>query len=210
MSFKDSLKKLWAKLLALLEGIDVNPEPAPTPTPEPTPNPEPTPQPQPEPQPEPSTGDEVAFSLLQWKWGGFDGSKSSNDGKVVVANLTSNPDNLYYKFVKGLSGWGVTTATDYSKTICAAFFKTSDGQWIGGKFDWVSTSRQSRDLKNPYKGYDGWNMGAFPKQTEVVFVVVHTDKKRRSNTTRTSYTKKTTKKWLTPNWLSGILHQSKG
>ena len=52
---------------------------------------------------------------------------------------------------------------------------------VGGKFDWISSSRSTRDFKNIYGGYGGWNLSNVPKTTTAAFVIVSKDGKWRSN-----------------------------
>ena len=57
----------------------------------------------------------------------------------------------------------------------------SDGSWVGGKFDWISSSRRSRDFANVYGGYDGWSLAGVPSPCAAAFVIISPDGKRRSN-----------------------------
>ena len=55
------------------------------------------------------------------------------------------------------------------------------GKWQGGKFDWISTSRLSRDFKNVRDGYGGWRKDAIEAAEAFAFVICSKDGKRRSN-----------------------------
>ena len=63
----------------------------------------------------------------------------------------------------------------------ACLFCLIGGKWIGGKFDWISTSRTSRDFKNVSDGYNGWDKGAIGKAAKYAFVIVSRDGKKRTN-----------------------------
>ena len=60
-------------------------------------------------------------------------------------------------------------------------FCEQDGKWVGGKFDWISTSRTTRDFANIRSGYNGWDPSAISKADRCAFVVVSKDGKRRTN-----------------------------
>lgn len=124
-----------------------------------------------------AAGDEVEFARFQWKFGGFNGAGAQRDMSVELANLKNNGRVVSYTWVKGLSAWGFGH-TD-AGAICAIFVQQADGSWVGGKFDWISTSRASRELKH-LENYNGWNM-TLPINAPVAFVVVSADGRRRSN-----------------------------
>jgi hypothetical protein len=69
--------------------------------------------------------------------------------------------------------------------VACLFVQRSDGKWVGGKFDWISSSRTTRDFNNILdKPYLGWNLNGVPNPCSVVYVVVKADGKKRSNTIR--------------------------
>jgi hypothetical protein len=126
-------------------------------------------------------GDELNYGLLKWKYGGFNGSNATLDPNVQISGLTNRGGkHLFYRWEKGLSAWGMSH-TDHTGAICAAFFE-KDGEWIGGKFDWVSTSRNNRELKH-VEYYNNWGSSGIrlPWNGKVAFVVVDKAGKRRSN-----------------------------
>lgn len=137
-----------------------------------------TPEPgKPEPgKPATTTGDEVSYNSLQWLYGGFKASGAVID-RVTLSNLSCDGRNVRYNFVVGLDVWGLGHSD--AGAICAVFIQRPDGSWQGGKFDWVSTSRPSRELKH-LKDYSGWHE-TLPVRGKVAFVVVSADGKRRSN-----------------------------
>jgi len=136
--------------------------------------------------------DEVPFQDLIWSYGGFKGGSSVINPDAVIKNLTFKGDTLYYGWAKGgCENFGATNAHDHSYTICAVFFKDSTGKYTGGKFDWISTDRLSRDglkkqiiikkvleaiarkrgLENVHNGYSGWSTGTVPNPAEAAFVI---------------------------------------
>lgn len=132
------------------------------------------------------SADEVDFSALDWCWGGFNGKKATLVDGAQIGSLKVS-GNVSYKWVKGgCEKLGAISSTDADHTICALFCKIG-GVWKGGKFDWISTSRTSRDLKNIVGGgdnsggYGGWDKQAISKASEYAFVIVSKDEKRRTN-----------------------------
>jgi len=125
-----------------------------------------------------SAGDAVAFSSLQWQYGGMKAG-----GAVLstprLSNASCNGRVYYYKWDVGLSGWGLGNGD--AGAICAVFIER-DGKWIGGKFDWVSTSRALRELKH-LESYSDWPSSGIklPLRGKVAFVVVSANGKLRSN-----------------------------
>ena len=151
----------------LPEPVKVEPAPA-----------EPAPDPQPPPVEE--TGiDAVDYSLLRWEYGGFNGSRATLDSPRL-SNLTlRNGNRIHYRWDVGLDGWGLGRA-DAGALACVFFDR--NGKWVGGKFDWVSTSRSDRELKH-VQSYSNWPSSGItlPWGGKVAYVVVSPDGKRRSN-----------------------------
>jgi len=136
------------------------------------------PQPEEPTAPGASNPDEVEFGRLEWKWGGFDGDGAKLDSPRL-ADLRCDGRNLTYRWATGMSGWGL--GHDDAGAVCAVFFER-EGQWVGGKFDWVSTSRSSRELKH-VESYSNWPSSGIklPWRGRVAFVVVSADGRKRSN-----------------------------
>lgn len=139
-----------------------------------------------------SGADEIPFADLVWSYGGFKGAGSVVNPDAVIKNLTFKGDTLYYGWVKGgCENFGATNAHDHTMTICAVFFKNESGKYIGGKFDWISTDRLSRDgiqkqlvirkvvdfinrkrgLENVNGGYSGWSVGNVSNPADAAFVI---------------------------------------
>lgn len=126
------------------------------------------------------SSDAQMFSELNFNYGGFNGSSASWDGSTEITNLNVGK-NLTYQWVKGgCESLGASNATDASKTLACLFCKVN-GVWVGGKFDWISTSRTSRDFKNIQSGYKGWDSSALDKASAYRFIIISSDGKRRTN-----------------------------
>ena len=124
--------------------------------------------------------DAVRYADLQWRYGGFNGAGADFD-QVTLSNASCNGKRYAYTFDVGMSAWGIAHG-DAGHTICAVFVEQDGGQWVGGKFDWVSTSRTFRDLHH-VESYNNWPSSGWklPLRGKVAFVIVHKDRARRSN-----------------------------
>lgn len=129
----------------------------------------------------PSTADAVPYSALNWSMGGFRGAGALQHSGAVIGSLEIKPNRLSYKWVSGgCEALGATSKGDADHTLACLFYLDASGKWQGGKFDWISTSRTTRDFKNIDSGYNGWNPSAFHAAKEFAFVIVGTGG-RRSN-----------------------------
>lgn len=141
------------------------------------------------PQPEEPTApgatvDAVDYASLRWSMGGFNGSKAVLNPGVEIGGLNVGRDGMSYRWVRGgCETLGASSAGDSSHTLACLFYRDASGKWQGGKFDWISTSRISRDFKNIDSGYNGWDPSAFHASKEFAFVIVGTGG-RRSNVIR--------------------------
>ena len=134
------------------------------------------------PQPGGDAGDAAAAPdspPISWKYGGVDGSKAREDPATQIKDLRISGDGLRYAWAKGdLSNWGLSK-TDAGALACAFWW---DGrQWVGGKFDWISTSRTTRDFKNIRDRYHGWDPDAFLNAKRRAFCIVSADGRKRTN-----------------------------
>ncbi len=126
------------------------------------------------------SADEVDFSTLDWCWGSFSGKSASPVSGVEIGSLKVSSSGMSYKWKSGgCEKLGASSATDASCLAC--LFCKLDGKWKGGKFDWISTSRTTRDFANISGGYNGWQKDAISKATEYAFVIVSKDGKKRTN-----------------------------
>ena len=126
-----------------------------------------------------TVGDAMSFNSLRWVYGGKPHAGGARQNGVQISSLSVSKDGLSFRYVRDLSAWG------YSSTalggVTCLFVQNEKGQWVGGKFDWISSSRQSRDFANIYGGYDGWTLAGVPNPCPVAFVIVSPDGRQRSN-----------------------------
>ena len=126
-----------------------------------------------------SIPDAMSFNALSWVYGGKPYAGGARQNGVQITGLRVSKNGLSFRYVRDLSAWG------YSSTalggVACLFVRNERGRWVGGKFDWISSSRQSRDFANVYGGYDGWTLAGVPNPCPVAFVIVSTDGRRRSN-----------------------------
>ena len=132
----------------------------------------------------PADLDAVDFASLQWKFGGVAGSKAKLDSPRISA-LSAGSKSISYKWDKGLSAWGL--ANDDASALACLFVEREDGSIVGGKFDWVSTSRASRGLENVFDGYSGWTLDGVPNPCKCYFLVLSRDARKRSNIAATEW-----------------------
>jgi hypothetical protein len=132
------------------------------------------------PAPAPSTaGDEVSFSSLRFTYGNFNGARAGLSSPRI-ANLRFSSNALSYSWAgPNLSSWGMSAGQ--ADAICCLFLQNSGGAWVGGKFDWISSSRTTRDLNHVRGGYGGWSLGGIPNPSRAAFVIISADGRRRSN-----------------------------
>lgn len=123
-------------------------------------------------------GDQVPFSSLKFTYGDFKGGGARQSG-VSISGLRLSSNGLSFKYERDLGAWGLSY-TDASAIACF-FMQKADGSWVGGKSDWISSSRKTRDLNNVYAGYNGWTLSGIPNPTQAAFVIISRDGKKRSN-----------------------------
>jgi hypothetical protein len=126
------------------------------------------------------TGDDVGFTALEWRYGGFKGGKATLSDRARIRGLKVTRNGLSYSWESGgCEDLGAPGPRD--ATCLACLFCHVRDQWLGGKFDWISTDRRTRDLENIESGYGGWEYEAFRDADAYAFVVVSKDGKRRTN-----------------------------
>lgn len=125
-----------------------------------------------------TAGDQVAFSSLRWSFGGVNGSGAVQSG-VQIAGLSCTKNGMSFRYVKDLSAWG--RAYSHAGDYACLFVQKSDGSWVGGKFDWISSSRRTRGFENIRGGYNRWSLSGVPNPCKVAFVILNHDCRRRSN-----------------------------
>lgn len=126
------------------------------------------------------SADQIDYSILQWSCGGFSGASATHVQDCRIADLTVSAAGLSYTWQAG--GCELLGASSLTDAVCLAclFCQSDDGSWRGGKFDWISTSRTTRDFKN-LDGYKGWTRDLFNTAKGYAFVIVSADGSRRSN-----------------------------
>lgn len=128
-----------------------------------------------------SQSDNDKFAELNWTYGGFRGQAAEWNTDCAIADLNVKSNGLSYRWEKGgCEVLGANGSHNASETI-ACLFCLINGKWVGGKFDWISTSRTTRDFKNIATGYHGWDSAAIDKAEGYRFVIVSKDGKKRSN-----------------------------
>lgn len=131
---------------------------------------------------QPTSADAVDFSTLDFCWGGFKGGSAKAVDGVEIGSLKVSASKMTYKWVSG--GCERLGAANKSDANClACLFCLIDGRWVGGKFDWISTSRTSRSLTNIAEGYHGWDRDAVSKADAYAFVIISDGGRLRSNVT---------------------------
>lgn len=122
--------------------------------------------------------DQVAYGTLRWSFGGISGGGYASEG-VALSGLRISGKSLSFSYDTDLSAWGY--GKDALGGYACLFVQKSDGGWVGGKFDWISSSRSSRGLENVLGGYEGWSLAGVPNPCAAAFVILDANKKRRSN-----------------------------
>jgi hypothetical protein len=124
--------------------------------------------------------DSVDFSLLDWRYGGFKGGGAALDSKARIMGLRVTASGLSYSWMSGgCENLGASSKEDAACLAC--LFCLVGGKWRGGKFDWISTSRTTRDFKNIAEAYNGWDKGEVGNADKFAFVICSRDGKRRTN-----------------------------
>lgn len=128
---------------------------------------------------EPASIDEVSYSKLKWTYGGFNGSGAVYKDGVVISSLSVHDSGMSYAWKSG--NCEMLGASGHTNADClACLFCFVDGEWRGGKFEWISTSRLTRSWHNLH-GYNGWRFSDYENAKEVCFVIVSKNGRKRSN-----------------------------
>lgn len=129
----------------------------------------------------PAETDAISFESMQWCYGGFNGAKAAPVDGCEIADLKISSSGMTYQWKGGGCEQLGASSRSAADCIAALFVKGADGQWRGGKFDWISTSRTSRSFENIHGEYHGWPSDSIEKAAAYAFVIVSKDGKRRSN-----------------------------
>ena len=125
--------------------------------------------------------DSHAKLILDFCYGGFRGGNAVEDKEVQIKDFKMNSKNMTYKWaLNDMAKWGYPH-TDAKALACAFYYDESSKTWKGGKFDWISSSRLSREWENIYYGYNGWNSKAFFSAKKHGFCIVSGDARKRTN-----------------------------
>lgn len=125
--------------------------------------------------------DAIPFESMQWCYGGFNGAKAAPVDGCEIAGLKISSSGMTYQWKGGGCEQLGASSRSAADCIAALFVKGTDGQWRGGKFDWISTSRTSRSFKNIHGEYHGWPSDSIEKAQGYAFVITSRDGKRRTN-----------------------------
>lgn len=118
---------------------------------------------------------------LVFCYGNFPANNAVEDSEVQIKDFRMDSRYIYYSWAKNdLSRWGYAY-TEASALACAFFFDEESKTWKGGKFEWISTSRLSRDMTNLLTGYGGWDCKKFLAAKKHGFCIVSKDRSRRTN-----------------------------
>lgn len=121
--------------------------------------------------------DAVPFSSLKWTYANWSGAGAKKTS-ASIGGLRCSGWNLSYRWTgPTLSSWGLA---DNTANAVACVFVNKNGTWVGGKIDWISTSRTSRSLKQCVE-YRNWNLNGVPNPCSIAFVIVSQDGKKRTN-----------------------------
>lgn len=128
----------------------------------------------------PTMGDAVAFGSLKWVYGGRPVANGAKQTSATIKGLSISGQKLAYSWGgTTLASWGL--ADNDAGAVACLFVQTTSGAWKGGKFDWISTSRRTRNLENVFGGYGGWSLADVPNPCAAAFVIVSSDGKKRTN-----------------------------
>jgi len=134
----------------------------------------------------PQSPDEMEFSDLVWDKGGINGANAKLT-TAIVGNANFGPNGLTYKWKENdLAVWGYAKTQADGRTC--VFYK-KNGKWHGGFFEWISTSRTSRDWKNVKGKYKGWNWNDIPDGADGAFLIMSRDGSKRTNVLKTKWKK---------------------
>lgn len=119
--------------------------------------------------------------VLLFRYGGFDGSRAVEDQATWIEAFRFTSTGMSYQWASSsLRPWGLED-TEAGALACAFYWSDKEQKWIGGKFDWISTSRTSRSWENIRGRYNGWDPDAFFSAKRHAFCIVSRDGKRRTN-----------------------------
>ena len=124
-----------------------------------------------------------AAPAILWSYGRVDGSKAVESEEARIGSFRMSKNGMSYRWEKGgCEALGAKDRSDYSRTLaCAFYFDETANAWVGGKFDFVSTSRTTRSWNNVNDGYRGWKPEKFWAAKRHAFCILSVDGKKRTN-----------------------------
>lgn len=118
----------------------------------------------------------IAPATLDWRFGGFDGSKAKEDPACRILSAVAGSNGVTFKFSG--SFWGATHADPTMR--CCAFYE-SGGRWVGGFWEWGSPDRTYRGYENITGKYKNWDPAAWNAAKKRAFCICSKDGKKRTN-----------------------------
>ena len=117
---------------------------------------------------------------ITWCYGGFDGSKAEEDKKVQISNFKMDDRAMSIHWDSGMEAWGYGHS-DPKGIACVFFYDEKSDTWFGGKFEFISTSRSTREWTNIKGKYKGWDYNPFINAKRHAFCVASGNGLKRSN-----------------------------
>lgn len=119
--------------------------------------------------------------VLDFRYGGFDGSKAVEDPRCRLALVSITKDRIAYKWASGIpADWKRGKTSKGMMVVACAFYRDGE-KWVGGKMDWTDEARTVRDCNHIHGGYGGWQSAGWDSAARRAFCVVSADGKYRSN-----------------------------
>ncbi len=107
-------------------------------------------------------------------------SSAVEDPHVQIKNFKMSKSGMSYSWASTtkLEVWGL----GYTEAGALAVAGWFDGkEWKCAKFDWISSSRTTRDWINVNSGYNGFNPAAFFGAQKHCFFIMSSNGRKRSN-----------------------------
>lgn len=121
---------------------------------------------------------------ISWVYGGYDGSKTVEIDKTMIKDLVLSRKSLSYSWAIPESEAIIYLGSkkyDTADLYACFFVANNNNEIVGGKFEWISISRKSRDLENIFTRYNGWNLANVPSTTKAYFCIVNPNTGKRTN-----------------------------
>ena len=129
----------------------------------------------------PSSPSSPAAAPMDWRYGGFDGSKAKEDPRCRLALVSIGKVRIAYKWETGIPSDWTRGKTEKGMMVIAAAFYWDGARWVGGKMDWTDEARSFRDTDKIHGGYNGWQSAGWDGAARRAFCVASADGKFRSN-----------------------------